>query len=362
MENISHSGGPIFGRCDVVDSFSIEDKVAFLREPASYPEVAGPVTAIETHFAWVFLAGRHAYKLKKPVSHHELDYRSLDAREWGCREELRLNRRLAPSVYQGVIPLASTTRGRLTLGGGVRIEDWLVQMERLPTADMLDTALKRDAVNSSDITRIVATLVGFFTSATPTPIDPPHYIDACLTRLEENRAILERYAPRLNPDLVRYLVEAHRAFITGAGPLLGVRGACVVEGHGDLRAEHVCLGPPVAIIDCLEFSRELRLLDPAEEVALLTLEVAQLDAPVAAAIKEEFCKHMPHAPPACILEFYMSHRAMVRAKLSAWHVDGLNPGAEPAWVSRAQQWLERAAHHIRLANADMQSFVRHAAM
>ena len=77
-------------------------------------------------------------------------------------------------------------------------------------------------------------------------------------------------------------------FLAGAAASVGRRGARVVEGHGDLRAEHVYLGPPVAVIDCLEFSRELRLLDPAEEIALLALEVEAVQAPFAQAILERF--------------------------------------------------------------------------
>ena len=83
---------------------------------------------------------------------------------------------------------------------------------------------------------------------------------------------------QLPPFLRRHWVKLTLLLIlvVAAGDALSERGARIVEGHGDLRAEHVYLGPPVAVIDCLEFDRELRLLDPAEEIALLTLEIEQL--------------------------------------------------------------------------------------
>ena len=54
---------------------------------------------------------------------------------------------------------------------------------------------------------------------------------------------------------------------------------CVVEAHGDLRPEHVCLLPEPQIIDCLEFSRDFRILDPADELAFLALECERLGDP-----------------------------------------------------------------------------------
>ena len=74
---------------------SIADKVCFLSEPSAYPHSPQDVTLVETHMSFVFLAGGRAYKLKKPVRFPFLDFSTLRAREINCREELRLNRRLA---------------------------------------------------------------------------------------------------------------------------------------------------------------------------------------------------------------------------------------------------------------------------
>ena len=88
-------------------------KIAFLSRPGSYAEQPGLIEAIETHMSWVFLTGRHAYKLKKPVRHDFLDFSTLAARRADCEEEVRLNRRLAGDVYLGVVPLTLTPHGDL---------------------------------------------------------------------------------------------------------------------------------------------------------------------------------------------------------------------------------------------------------
>src|SRR5512138_840454 len=92
-------------------------KVCALESPAAYPDRPASVVAIETHFAWVFLAGDYAYKLKKPSGNPLSDLRSLDARRRSCEEEVRLNRPLAQDIYLGVMPLTAEEDGRLRVGG-----------------------------------------------------------------------------------------------------------------------------------------------------------------------------------------------------------------------------------------------------
>ncbi len=112
-------------------------KVDFLSRPDVYDPRPAGVVRRETHMSWVFLAGDQVYKLKKPVRFPYLDFSTLAKREAACRAELQLNRRLAPDVYLGVVPL--TKRGdQLSIGGDGAPVDWLVQMKRLDERFMLD--------------------------------------------------------------------------------------------------------------------------------------------------------------------------------------------------------------------------------
>ena len=100
--------------------------ISYLSDPASYPEHPEHVEHIQTHISDVFLTGRYAYKLKKPVRFDFLDFTTLAARHRACREEVRLNRRLAADVYLDVIPVTRSRSGGFQLGGNGEIEDWLV--------------------------------------------------------------------------------------------------------------------------------------------------------------------------------------------------------------------------------------------
>jgi aminoglycoside phosphotransferase family enzyme len=132
-------------------------------------------------------------------------------------------------------------------------------------------------------------------------------------------------------------------------PLLDerVRAGRVVEGHGDLRPEHVCLRDPVAVIDCLEFSRELRVIDCIDELGFLALECERLGAAATgSALLHRYSELSGDWPPAPLLHFYQSCRASTRALIAARHQLDEKFRHSPHWGRRAQQYLQLAEQHI----------------
>jgi aminoglycoside phosphotransferase family enzyme len=274
-----------------------------------------------------------------------MDYRTLTAREKGCHEELRLNRRLAPFVYLDVVAL-SEQNGRLVLGAGQIVQDWLVKMKRLPPSRMLDHALRLGDVRDRNLDEVALALARFFDAAAATPMEGDRYVERIAANVRSDLEALQIHNHRFPQDLVTEVMELQGYFLRAAHTLLAGRGARLVEGHGDLRAEHVYLGPPVAVIDCLEFDPELRVLDPFEEVALLVLEIEQLGYPdIAGQLRRRCCALICHASPSSVLHFYMSRRATVRAKLAAWHLDEPQfPDPRP-WIARVESSLTAAARY-----------------
>jgi hypothetical protein len=109
----------------------------------------------------------HVYKLKKPVKYPFLDFSTLRRRRFFCEEELRLNCRLANETYRDVVPLRCGRAGRLTLSDRGRIIEWLVEMKRLPLADMLDARLDRGIATRGDVRRIGERMAGFYAACAP---------------------------------------------------------------------------------------------------------------------------------------------------------------------------------------------------
>ncbi|MDP1537011.1 MAG: hypothetical protein Q8L95_07510 [Burkholderiales bacterium] len=326
-----------------------QDKVAFLRRPEAYGTAPETVEMIETHMSWVFLAGDLVYKLKKPVRCEFLDFSTPEARRHDSEEEVRLNRRLAPDVYLGVVPLVITPEAALQLGGDGRPLDWLVKMRRLPRKFMLDQAIRAGTATASDVRRCILALAAFYRNCAPVTMDAPQYRRRFSDGVQSTRHALEAPEYGLPPDTLRKVSSAQLDFLEQNAPLFDRRVSeqRIVEGHGDLRPEHVCLTEPPLFIDCLEFNREWRLVDPVDELAYLALECEYAGAAfIGEAAFAAYREGTGDDPAEPLIRFYKSYRAGIRAKLSAWHLRD-HPGADDQrkWQDRARRYLEFARRY-----------------
>ncbi|HUN73244.1 MAG TPA: phosphotransferase [Steroidobacteraceae bacterium] len=331
-------------------------KVAFLADERHYRRRPRAVATIETHFAWVFLVGNRAYKLKKPLRQAPVDYRTLARRERACRAELELNRRLAPHVYLRVVPLGRDDSGELTRAPGTRVVDWLVEMVRLPATRMLDRAILTGTVGPRDLERVVARLATFFRRARRRPLSERGYLARLRRKILTNARELRAPDLALDRSLVEEVIQSQLAFLGERASLLAGRGERLIDGHGDLRPEHIFLGTRsrgACVIDCLEFDTDLRRLDPAEEVAFLALECGRLGAAgLADDLIAQYARAMGDSVPQTLIHFYMSRCAAIRAQIAAWHLrDAALAGASRKWRARAHSYLADALQHIRCARA-----------
>ena len=298
--------------------------------------------------SWVFVAGDRVYKLKKPVHYAFLDFRTLKAREKNCREEVRLNRRLAPNVYLGVVSLTVDEGGRFAISGRGEVIDWLVEMQRLPDQLMLDQAIlthRIDHGRTGLLDPVVDLLVDFYKTCPPAKISPSAYTQQFAREHAINAAVLSD--PRFDLDGAEVrdaLARVRHGLDDGAASLKErVKRGRIVEGHGDLRPEHICLSDPPVIIDCLEFSHALRLVDPFDELTYLTLECEILDAGwVGEHIIEGCAEGLHDKPSPSLLDFYWTYRACLRARLALAHLLEPNPRTPEKWVPLARRYLQLA--------------------
>lgn len=329
-------------------------KVEHLSRPESYPDRPLAVEVIETHFAWVFLAGRLVYKLKKPILLHDCDLTTLATRRATCELEVALNRRLAPTVYVGTVPLC-IVGGAFGLGGSGTPVEWLVKMHRLPRERALDRLAAAGAVDEQQLSSLFGLLARFYTRAARAPWDGRAYRRVLTHGIERTAADLALPSLGLDADQVRDIANRLATFAARRSDLLHARVAAerIVDAHGDLRPEHIfLLGPEPQVIDCLEFSAELRLQDSAAEIAFLALECDRLGHPaLARRLIELYVRFSRDDVAPELLDFYRAERAFVRAKIAAWHLhDELGTDAEAHWRGRARWYLDAAAASLDLAS------------
>jgi uncharacterized protein len=318
-------------------------KVRCLSDPDTYGPAVGHVDVCETHMSWVFLTETRVYKLKKPIVRPHLDFGTMERRRHFCEEEVRLNRRLAERIYLGVVPLRRGANGAFALGGDGPIADWLVEMVRLPQAEMLDQRVARGSIATAEGERIGDRLGAFYAEL---PAEDAE--ELCLQRLRRELALDADLLARPGFGLARRtapLIEAgeqalerNRLLIEGRA-----RRGLIVEGHGDLRPEHVCLVEPLQIIDCLEFDRAFRLVDPYDEVRYLGLECAILGAGwIGPILLDRIVARLGDPPAPELLDLYAGLRALTRARLCLAHLLETPVRMPGKWRPLALRYLEAA--------------------
>ncbi|WP_372592285.1 hypothetical protein [Guyparkeria sp.] len=334
----------------------IEDKVAFLGRPEAYPdEQPARVEVIETHMSWVFLTDAHAYKLKKPVRYEFLDFSTLEARGRDCAAEVRLNRRLAPNTYLGALPLNLDDQGRLTLGDGGRIVDWVVKMRRLPAERMLDLVIRERRLRPTDTLAVAEHLAAFYSRCEPVALSPDRYRARLCKDITANLEALSEPLHEPDDGQLGRIGKALLGLLSSEPERFDARvsGGHVVEGHGDLRPEHVCLEDPPVIFDCLEFDRRLRTLDAADDLAFLAMECDRLDAPeVGDTLYRVYEEHCGDRPEGRLIAFYKSRQACLRAKLALWHIFELPTDEWEPWRDKARSYLALAEDLARQCQGD----------
>lgn len=330
----------------------LADKVRFLMQPGTYAEPTSAVEAIETHMSWVFLTDAFAYKLKKPVRYDYLDFSTPEARRSDCEEELRLNRRLAPDVYLEVVALCWRPAAGLSLRGEGEPVDWLVKMRRLPQARMLDVLSRQRVVTQDEVRGVAHLLATFYASAPREDMSASAYRERLAGQIAMNQRELSEPAFGLDRARVIRVADAQRAFLREQAALCDARVAAglIVEGHGDLRPEHVCLLPRPVVIDCLEFKRDFRIVDPLDELAGLALHCEHLGMPeVGRWLLAGYAEASGDQWPQALLRFYQSGRALLRARLAIWHLRDDGQQMREKWLPVANQYLELAERHIAQA-------------
>jgi uncharacterized protein len=298
---------------------------------------------IETHISWVLLTRDHAYKIKKPVKLPFVDYQSLEARRNFCEEELRLNKRLAPSLYLGVARITGSHRAPSLDGPGTALE-YAVRMKRFPAGALFGERVAAQSLGASEVDALAALLADFHDHA---PRDgagfatPARRRAVALAALEGSAAI----ATGAEFALLRQWIEAEAAALE---PLWTARLADghVRECHGDLHLDNiVALEGGVAAFDCIEFDPALRWIDVIDDIAFAVMDFAARGRPDFAfrLLNGWLDRTGDHAAlPA--LRFAVVARALVRAQVE--RLRGSDAGAARRYLDLAFAWTRPRSPHL----------------
>ncbi|MFS2106490.1 bifunctional aminoglycoside phosphotransferase/ATP-binding protein [Ralstonia sp. Ralssp135] len=288
-------------------------------EPASYPHPAADLQMIETHLSWVFLAGEFAYKVRKPIKLDFVDFSTLRARQIDCEEECRLNRRLAPALYLGVVPIShDPATGRICVSGQGTPCEYAVCMRRFAQQDLLSAMAHDGRLRAGEIDAL-ADLIADFHATAPvcasgsddgTPASIRRTLEDCAAGVialsTESQiaaatvALLRQHASRLEATFASRRRSRH-----------------VRECHGDLHLGNIVSmnGQPTPF-DCLEFSQSLRRIDTMYDTAFLFMDLLATGLHgMAYRMINRYLERCGDYGGLAVLPFYASMRALVRARV-----------------------------------------------
>lgn len=310
----------------------IADRLSDLLRPEAFAHPARDPRLVETHISWVIVAGDYAYKVRKAVNFGFLDFSTLDRRRADCEAEVRLNQRLCPDLYLGVVEIVERD-GQLFVGGeGTPVEP-AVWMRRLPEAGMLPSLVERSVADDRLMERIARQLVDFHArAATGSGVDEYGGLATIRANWDENFAQSAGLDPGRR-EVIRNYVDR---FIAANATLLErrVQMGRIRDGHGDLHAGSVCATRRrLYLFDCIEFNARFRCADVAAEVAFLAMDLDHLGrADLGATFVDAYVRYSGDDELPTLLDFYKCYRAFVRGKVLTFRLD--EPRLEPVEAER----------------------------
>jgi aminoglycoside phosphotransferase family enzyme/predicted kinase len=334
--------------------------IEHLSRPTAFPTQVERVDVVHTHISVVFLAGGDVFKIKKPVDLDFLDFSTLAKRKHFCEEEVRLNRRLAPHVYKGVVPVTRHGDG-LRFGGEGEAVEWAVHMERLSDADQLCQRIERGAATMADMHRLARRLADFHAIAASGPEISRqanfegvtrNVLDALIIPDSQVGVTVSRAVHERLQTLTKAALAHHRDIIESRSAR-GVPRDC----HGDLHLDHVYLFPDrpppddLIAVDCIEFNERFRFIDPVADMCFAYMDLLLLDRDdLARALREAYFAARPDAEGETLVPLYTSYRASVRGK-----VEGLKMEEAEVPPEAQQRAKEESIRHWQLALAALEA-------
>jgi len=275
---------------------------------------------VETHISYVLFDRGTVYKIKKAVRFPFLDFTTLAAREFYCHEELRLNGRLAPSVYLGVVPITGPVDAPVIDGNGAAIE-YAVKMREFDQHGLLSRVIERDELTSERVDALAVEVAAFHERTAVAGGDLPYgQPDGILEDARQNFAAMAGGlddGDLAHLDSLRAWTEREAARCAAVFAARKQHGF-VRECHGDLHLGNIALiDGAVTLFDCIEFNPAMRWIDVMSDVAFLVMDLRDRHRPdLAARFLNIYLERTGDYGGLDVLRFYVVYRALVRAKIA----------------------------------------------
>jgi uncharacterized protein len=295
--------------------------VEALQRPACYPHPVDRIELVETHLSWVLLTGDYAYKIKKPVNLGFADFSTLARRRHFCDEELRLNRRYAPSLYLDVVEIRDTAAGPALQGEGLVME-YAVRMRQFQQDALAARLLPAGKLTPERIASLAERIAAFHENADRAPGSSRYGAPDVVLRdaLENIGQLLAMQLAGEEPARLQalWLWTEHQSGLMADTARRRWTEGCVRESHGDLHLGNlVLLEGELTPFDGIEFEEGYRWIDVASDIAFTVMDLtAHGRSDLGCLFLNAYLERTGDYGSLRMLRFYLAYRALVRAKVA----------------------------------------------
>ncbi len=322
----------------------------------TYPGEAGPVTFRETHISRLYFTAQHVYKIKKNIDLGFLNFTSPDRRRFYCQEELRLNSRFCPDTYLDIVEIRCQGNN-CHAGTGLKgdLIDYAVRMKRLPQERMLDVLIEAKEPTLREQMKRLGRHIGrlHMQSESRLQASGRTHVEIVTLNWEENLRQTAPFVGDTLPPCAQSLMADYIAhFLKKKTTLLQHRQSAgfVLDGHGDLHAEHICLTDPICIYDCIEFNERFRVGDRVADLAFLLMDLDYRNRrDLAEGLLASYIETTgPDPDLPTLLPFYKIYRAWVRGKVLSFLTRDISaaPAEQKPAHSSAQNYFSLAVSYL----------------
>ncbi len=336
-----------------INNIMKNEVIEAMKKPDTYDEPVNHIDMIQTHISWVFLTGKYAYKIKKPVDFGFLDFSTLDKRKMFCNKELGINKLFSPDLYLGVLPVNRFNHDLKINGPGETVEV-LIKMKQLPQDRLMDVLLERNEIGNEVIDQIIDILEKFYSKTTAFR-DPWSQggIDTVKFNWNENFKQTSKYIgillERKEFNEIKSKVEM---FMKGKKEMIQKRqrDGFVKWCHGDLHSGNIFVTDKVNIFDAIEFNERFAISDVANDIAFLAMDLDfRGKKNLADHFVNKYIEKSGDTDLTTLLGFYMCYRAYVRGKVTGFRLDDQNISNEEKEKARriAKRYFEYAYQYSK---------------
>lgn len=310
----------------------VDKIIEALSDKEAYDIEVSNINLIHTAVSYVFLTGKYAYKINKPINISFLDLTTLEKRKETLDKELKLNSILCPDLYKQVLPITEKDR-EIKIGGNGNIIEYALKMKEFPQNGILTNLLRENKVTKENISNI-AKLISDFHKKTPTSNEISQHgsFNAIKALWEDNLSQTEEFKDKtITSKQFDFIKTKINNFFKNNNEKFEkrIKAGKVRYNHGDFHSGNICISDKIYIFDRIVFNMKFPCSDIIAEIAFLAMDLdLHRREDLSNYFIEQYLKESKDEKDNKLLDFYKCHRAYIRGRIGCIKLQDKNISEE----------------------------------